>query len=193
VGATWGYSLCANFSAECEIVAASGITIFADKGYNLPDVFPWSLGAMGTFSGWANSSQRQAWNFSARPADAVLMELGENDCHAINCTDPADLALLTQAYESFVAVICEAYGGSKDLPIFLSIANHEAGQSAAMLAAIPSLLQKGYTRVAFLNATAPDAVNGTNIDNGCAGHPSAAQQEWAYLQARPVIAQALGW
>ena len=146
---------------------------------------------MGTWPSW--NSSRQAWNFTARPADAVLIELGENDCHAINCSNPVDLALLTQAYEAFVAVICDAYGGAKDLPIFLTIANHEAGQSAAMLAAVPSLQQQGYTGVAFLNATAPNQVNGTNIDNGCAGHPSAAQQEITYLQARAVIAEALGW
>ena len=40
VGFTYGMRLCANFSAECEIVAGSGITI-SGAGYNLPLVFPW--------------------------------------------------------------------------------------------------------------------------------------------------------
>ena len=40
VGPTYGMLLCGNFSAECEIVAGSGITI-TNKGYNLPLVFPW--------------------------------------------------------------------------------------------------------------------------------------------------------
>lgn len=40
VGPTYGMQLCGNFSAECEVVAGSGITI-TRAGYNLPLVFPW--------------------------------------------------------------------------------------------------------------------------------------------------------
>lgn len=41
VGPTYGMRLCGNFSAECEVVAGSGITITANANYNLPLVFPW--------------------------------------------------------------------------------------------------------------------------------------------------------
>lgn len=191
VSATWGYALCASFGAECEIVAGSGITIFADAGYNLPLVFPWALGAMAN-DAWP-AAERVPWDFAAHPADAVLVELGENDCHAVNCTVGSGLANLADAYVSFVANITAAYGGNKALPVFLAIANHEAGQSAAMGLAVPRLQASGFSNVFFLNATAPDVINGTNIDTGCAGHPSAAQQAFSFQRARPAIAKVLGW
>lgn len=186
---TWGNLLCASFGAECEIIAGSGITITANKGYNLPLVFPWTLGAM-TYSDWP-AQARVPWDFLGRPADAVLVELGENDCHAFNCSVEANLATLAKAYVEFAHVIAAAYNNTA-LPIFLSIANHEAGQSVAMKMALADPGMAGLN-VSFLNATAPDVVNGTNIDVGCAGHPSIAQQQQTFLAARPVIAQALGW
>ena len=72
----WPALLCRNFSASCEVVAGSGITIVADAGYNLPLVFPWALGSMSATS-WP-VSERVAHNFSSAPADAVFIELGEN-------------------------------------------------------------------------------------------------------------------
>lgn len=184
---TWGANLCTALGAECEIVAASGITITADTTYNLPLVFPWALGSMANFV----PQDRVKWDFPA--VDAVLMELGENDCHKFNCTLDSDLDKLAEGYDAFVKVVVDAYGGSLALPIFLSIVNHEAGQSAAMLKVIPRLTSEGFTRVSFLNATTPGSVNGTNIDNGCAGHPSAAQNVIAAGIAAPIVRKVLGW
>jgi hypothetical protein len=185
--ATWGANLCSALGAECEILAASGITIAADPGYNLPLVFPWALGSMTSFA----PQDRVKWGFPA--ADAVLLELGENDCHKFNCSLGSDVDKLVDAYDAFVRVVVEAYGGRLTLPVFLSIVNHEAGQSAAMLKVIPRLASEGYTRVSFLNATTPGSVNGTNIDNGCAGHPSAAQNVIAAGIAAPIVRKVLGW
>jgi hypothetical protein len=183
----WGTQLCALLGAECEVVAASGITLYKDAGYNLPLVWPNALGSM-TGKGWAGSVV--PWDFAAHPADAVVVELGENDEHAAPPPTPAELAA---AYVKFVGAIVEAYGGDKALPVFLAIAPHEAGQSAGMQLAVPQLRAAGYTRAAFLNATAPNVINGTNVDTGCAGHPSAAQARFSAQRAAPVVAGVLGW
>lgn len=91
-------------------------------------------------------------------------------------------------------MIAKAYGGSTALPLFFTLANHEAGQSAAMHSAIAALSAEGFTKVLLLNATTPNVLpDGTAIDNGCAGHPSAAQNLLAFERARPVVASALGW
>ena len=186
---TWGALLCANFSAECEVVAGSGITLVADASYNLQLVFPWALGAMAS-AGYP-AAQRVEWGFAAHPVDAVLLEILENDCHHYNCSDPTDRALLARALVDFVTdILTRRY--AKSTPVWLTIANHEAGQSAAMALALPQLAAAGFT-VAFLNATAPDFVGNVSIDTGCAGHPSAAQQQIAFERARAALAPALGW
>jgi hypothetical protein len=52
---------------------------------------------------------------------------------------------------------------------------------------------KGYY-VQFLNATVPNSINCTNIDNGCADHPSAMQQLLTFERARStIVAAALNW
>ena len=187
--ATWAALVCANFSAECELVAGSGITLFADKAYNLPMVFPYALGAMGS-AAWP-VAQRVQWSFDQHPVDAVLLELGENDCHALNCSSPSDLAQLVDAFVAFVTALGTRYY-PRTTPFFLAIANHEAGQSRAMLLALPPLTAAGF-HVTFLNATAPNAVNNVSIDTGCAGHPSAAQQQLSFERAQAAVAAVLGW
>lgn len=181
----WGSVLCDLLDAECEVLAASGITIFEDKGYNLPLVFPYALGSM--FSSWPAAS-RVPWRFAQHPADAILLELGENDEHA---NPPPTPAALAAAFEAFVETILSSYGRA-DLPVFLTIANHEAGQSAGMKIAVSNLVGKG-VKAFFLNATSPNEANGTNIDTGCAGHPSAAQARLAAERAAPVVSAVLGW
>jgi hypothetical protein len=69
----YSYSLCANFSAECEVVAGSGITIAADKAYNLPLVFPWALGAMAS-AAWPEA-QRAAWPARLHPPAMIAISL----------------------------------------------------------------------------------------------------------------------
>ena len=181
----WGSVLCDLLDAECEVLAASGITIFEDKGYNLPLVFPYALGSM--FSSWPAAS-RVAWGFAQHPADAILLELGENDEHA---SPPPTPAALAAAFEGFVETILSSYGRA-DLPIFLTIANHEAGQSSAMKIAVSNLVGRG-VKATFLNATSPNEVNGSSIDVGCAGHPSGAQARLAAERAAPIVSAVLGW
>ena len=187
--ATWAALLCANFSAECELVAGSGITLFANKAYNLPMVFPYALGAMGS-AAWP-VAQRVEWSFAQHPVDAVLLELGENDMHALNCSLPGDLAQLADAFVRFITELGTRFY-PKTTPFFLAIANHEAGQSRAMLMALPTLTAAGF-QVTFLNATAPNVVNNISIDTGCAGHPSAAQQQLSFARAQVAVAAVLGW
>lgn len=83
---TWNALLCRNFSAACEVVAQSGATI-TGASYNIPMSLPYALGAMGA-SSWPNAT-RVPW---AARVDGVFVELGENDCHAFNCTAPAGRA-----------------------------------------------------------------------------------------------------
>jgi len=187
VSRNYGYTLCQNFSAECEVVAASGITIVARADYNLPLVFPWTLGAMAS-AGWP-PARRVRWPLPA--PSLVLVELGENDCHSFDCTGK-DLQTLKAAYVSFAHNLTLAYG-KPDLPIFFTIAMHEAGQSAAMLLAVDELVAAGI-RASFLNATAPATLpDGSVVPAGCGGHPSAQANALAAARARPVIAAAMGW
>ena len=191
-GQTWNALLCANFSAECEVLAQSGVTITANKVYNLPMSLGYSLGAMGD-PAWP-AAARAAWDLPAHRPDAVLCELGENDCHALpNCTQGAGLATLRDAYVALAKRLRAAYGGA-EIPLLLTLSSHEAGQSAAMAAAIGVLRGEGFARVSLLNATVPDvAPDGSFIGNGCAGHPSQAQNALAFARARPVLAEVLGW
>lgn len=135
---------------------------------------------------------RVPWDLRAHVPDVVLMELGENDCHAFNCSSPSNVARLAGAYVSFVHNITGFYG-NQQLPIFLTIAMHEAGQSTAMKAAEAQLVADGY-RVQFLNASVPPVMpDGTVVATGCGGHPSGQAHGFAFEIAQPIIAQALGW
>jgi len=189
-GNTWNALLCRNFSAACEVIAQSGATILG-ASYNIPMSLPWALGAMGAAS-WPNAS-RVPWD--AR-VDGVFVELGENDCHTFNCTAPAGRARLADAYVALAHTLAAAQpAAGPRLPIWFTLANHEAGQSAAMGDAVAALSAAGFSAVALLNGTSPtlDPAGHTYIGNGCAGHPSAAQNVIAAARMRPVVAAALGW
>lgn len=183
----WNALLCRNFSAACEVVAQSGATI-TNAHYNIPMSLPYALGVMGEpgFNG-----TRVPW---AAPVDAVFVELGENDCHAFNCTAPSGRAQLAGAFVALAHRLAAAQPAGNQLPIFFTLANHEAGQSAAMLDAVATLTAAG-ARAFFLNGTSPgvDPASGADIDNGCAGHPSAEQNALAFARMRPAVAAALGW
>ena len=63
-----------------------------------------------------------------------------------------------------------------------------------MKTAIAELTADGFSRVFLLNATTPNTLpDGTNIDVGCAAHPSATQNLLAFARARPIVASVLGW
>jgi hypothetical protein len=185
---TWNALLCANFSAACEVIAQSGVTIVGDSHYNLPMSIPYALGAMGS-PDWPEAA-RVPWHAAAAPVDAVFIELGENDCHAFNCTAPDGAAKLVAAYKGLVRNLAGNYSAA--IPFFFTLANHEAGQSVAMNLAIAALAGD-FPRVALLNGTSPnvDPRSGANIDTGCAGHPSAAQNLLAFARMQPVVAAAL--
>lgn len=188
-GFTWNALLCRNFSAACEVIAASGQTI-TGAPYNIPKSYPFALGAMGE-PGWPPDA-RAPWR---APVDAVFVELGENDCHAFNCSAPPGRATLAAAYVALARTLAATQPAGAGLPVFFTLANHEAGQSAAMGDAVAALRGEGFQRVALLNGTSPnvDPATGANIANGCAGHPSAAQNALAFERMRPVVAAALGW
>lgn len=185
---TWNALLCRNFSAACEVVAMSGATI-SGTPYNIPMSLPWALGAMGD-DAWP-AGARAPWS---APVDAVFVELGENDCHAFNCTAPTGRATLAASFVALAHKLSAAQPAGNALPIWFTLANHEAGQSAAMTDAVSTLRAAGFTNTALLNGTTPTlGPGGVYIANGCAGHPSAAQNELAFARLRPIVAQALGW
>jgi len=179
---TWNALLCANFSAACEVVAQSGVTLVADAAYNLPMSIPYALGAMG-YAAWP-AAERVLW--TPRPVDAIFVELGENDAHAFNVTSPSGAARLAAAYVALARSLAAAYGAAT--PLFFVLANHEAGQSVAMALAVAEL-----PHAALLNGTTPtlDPRSKEWIGNGCAGHPSAAQNVLAFARMQPVVAAAL--
>lgn len=185
---TWNALLCKNFSAACEVIAQSGATI-TGASYNIPMSFPWALGAMG-YAAWP-AAARVPW---AAPVDGVFVELGENDCHSFNCTEAAGRARLSAAYVALAHTLAAAQPAKESLPIWFTLANHEAGQSAAMGDAVSALRAAGFLNAALLNGTSPGiGPGGVDIDNGCAGHPSAAQNLLAFARMQPVVAAALGW
>jgi hypothetical protein len=185
--ATWNALLCVNFSASCEVIAKSGATIVANAQYNIPMSIPYALGAMGTAS-WPVAS-RVVWNPVDARVDAILIELGENDEHS-NVTDTT----LVDAYVKLVKQLALSYGPPQ-IPTFFVTPNHEAGQSRAMILAVTNLTQQGFNRVFFVNGTSPnvDPVTNTSIDNGCGGHPSAAQSIFAFERIQLAMASVLGW
>ena len=184
---TWNGLLCANYSANCEVIAQSGVTIIADTSYNLPMSINYTLGAMG-YSDWP-VDERVVWTPS--PVDAIFIELGENDAHAFNVTSPEGLDKLSGAYVKLVKSLSSSYG--KEIPYFFTLSNHEAGQSAAMILAVEQL-QAEFPKAMLLNGTTPslDPICNTNIANGCAGHPSFAQNVLSFERIYPVVAAALG-
>lgn len=186
---TWNALLCKNFSAACEVIAGSGQTI-TGKSYNIPMSLPFALGAMGEPS-WPAAS-RVTWTATV---DAAFVELGENDCHAFNCTGAPGRAELAGAYVALAHTLAATQPAGIGLPIFFTLSNHEAGQSAAMGDAVAALRAAGFSKVSLLNGTAPNAdpATGANIANGCAGHPSAAQNVLAFDRMQPVVAAALNW
>ncbi len=185
---TWNALLCANFSAQCEVVAQSGATL-TGAAYNIPMSLPYALGAMGD-AAWP-AAARARW---AARADAVFIELGENDCHAFNCSAGAGRAKLAAAYVALAHELAAQQPAGAALPLWFTLANHEAGQSAAMADAVAALRAAGFANAALLNGTTPAlGPGGVVLDNGCAGHPSAAQNQLAYERMRPIVAAALGW
>ena len=154
-------------------------------------VFPWTLGAMAQNS--FPAAERVAWPLAQHVPDAVLIELGENDCHAWDCTDPARQQELEAAYVAFVKSLAAAYA-KPAMPFFFVIAMHEAGQSGPMKSAAATLTGAGYSAT-FVNATAPSTFpdTGAPVPTGCGGHPSYAANGLAMERARAVIAAALGW
>ena len=188
-GATWNALLCRNFSAACEVIAGSGQTI-TGASYNIPMSYPYALGAMGGPSWPADA--RAPWHSTV---DAVFCELGENDCHSFNCTDAGGRARLAAAYVALAHTLASSQPAGPALPIFFTLSNHEAGQSAAMADAVAVLQAAGFSRTSLLNGTSPslDPASKEYIANGCAGHPSAAQNALAFARMQPVVAAALGW
>ena len=184
---TWNALLCQNFSANCEVIAQSGVTIVADTNYNLPMSIPYALGAMG-YSNWPENERIQ---WKPLPIDACFIELGENDAHAFNVTSPTGLAKLSNAYIQLVKSLSNIYG--KIIPYFFTISNHEAGQSLAMLEAISQLNSEGFPKAMLLNGTTPtlDPICHTYINDGCAGHPSFAQNILAFERMQPIVEAAL--
>ena len=187
-GYTWNALLCRNFSAACEVIAQSGATI-TGTAYNIPMSLPWALGAMGA-RGWVG--ERVPWEMRV---DGVFIELGENDCHAFNCTSGEGRGKLADAYVALAQKLAAAQPAGVALPLWFTLSNHEAGQSAAMADAVVALQGQGFKHAALLNGTTPnnDPCTGAPIDNGCAGHPSAAQNALAFARMRPIVAAALGW
>lgn len=187
---TYGAALCTNFTAECVIQAVSGITLMADQP-NLPQIVNYTLGAM--YPSWP-AAQRVpvdwAGEASSAPPSAIVINLGENDAHHGNFSNPAFVAAFVSSYIDFVGFLVGpgAYN-NPSLPIFATIGPHEAGQSVGILQAVAALTQQGIN-VTFLNATVPLP---PALPAGCGGHPGPTIHLASAQRAYPVIKRVLGW
>jgi len=202
VSTTYGSRLCTAFGADCSWVAVSGVCIMAHSGSNLPDYWNVTLGSMLQRSKWARdltpwSQCNEALGGGvASVPQAVVVNLGENDMHAApKPPTPAWLAQLAASYVEFVGALWRAYAAcsgasDKSTPVFfLTIGPHEAGQSAAIVAALPQLVAAGY-KALLLNATVPLP---PALPAGCGGHPGPSLHAAAAQRAAPVVSEALGW
>jgi len=102
---------------------------------------------------------------------------------------------LAAAYVALAHALSATQPLGAHLPLFFTLSNHEAGQSLAMGDAVAALRAAGFTAAYLLNGTSPnvDPATGAGIANGCAGHPSAAQNVLAFNRMQPIVAAALGW
>jgi hypothetical protein len=185
VSMTYGALLCANFSADCNWEAVSGVTLMAGNP-NLPMYWAVELGGM---LEWKSGVLPFNATLDATP-QAVVVNLGENDWNA-NCgSTPACIAKFTAAYVAFVEHLSAAYGdaAAKSIRFFATIGPHEKGQSVGILPAVAQLQGLGY-KASFLNAT----VDSSLYPPGCGGHPGPSIHRASFEAAQPVIAAAMGW
>ena len=204
VSMSYGSRLCEAFGADCSWVAVSGVTIMTGSR-TLPDYWNLTLGTMINPQRWPDGVSN--WNpcdasiggGAGRIPDAVVINLGENDMHGAPKPPipPSWYAKLAASYLAFIDTLWSAYNacsssssGNKGSPaFFLAIGPHEAGQSMAILQAMPQIAAAGYN-VTFLNATVPPP---PAIPAGCGGHPGPSLHFASAQKAAPVIAATMGW
>jgi hypothetical protein len=169
---TSGARLClappTGFDAECYFTAWGGVTLGGMAG-NLYE---------STFSANGTTGAYNAWNFSAHPVDAVVINLGTND-------RPAPPATGWQArYAAFVQRAAALYA---PVPAFFLAFGPMSVEYEPFVRNITAALSAGGLRAYPLDLSLPHPLT------GCFGHPSAADNVEIAAKARPQIAAAMGW
>jgi hypothetical protein len=160
-----------------------------------------------TFSGNGSTGAYGAWNFSAHPVDAVVINRAParrarplrpqgaranpppppTRARPVGTNDrPAPPALQWQGvYASFVERAAALYGAPA--PAFFLAFGPMTAEYEPMVRNVTATLAAAGARAFALDLTLPHALT------GCFGHPSAADNVEIAAKARPQIAAALGW
>ena len=162
------------FGADCMYTAWGGITLGVGSTWGMSDLYPY------TFSSSGRGHEYLPWNFSAFPANAVVINLGTNRGWK------PDRTAWVKAYVAFASDIVKKYYQNPALVLFLAYGPMTTDYAALVSDVIRNLVVSG-VRAFPLDLTLPHAMR------GCYGHPSHEDNVEIAAKARPQIARVLGW
>jgi lysophospholipase L1-like esterase len=169
----------ANFSANVSTIAVGGkglIRNCCDNGEKMPDYFLQTL--------YSDSSLRYTFAETGFVPDAVIINLGTNDFHGSNGTDPVFNAQFASAYVGFMQNITRWYA-APNITFFAVVGPMTTAMEPAVLMALANATAQGI-RAQLINAS------GIYCD-GCAGHPGVQGHYFMFQAAQRVIAATMGW
>lgn len=184
---TWDRFICANFSANCSVVAWSGKGLYANangQGELMPEYFRQTLGA---------GNYTTDWDFKRFTPEAVIINLGTNDFGSPNRHAPGFAQNFTNYAIAFMSNLTTIYYGAANggpglnLPIFLAQGTMNNGDE--LYGCLASAI--AYHNSHGGNAHYLDMRNLTQ--DGCGGHPGPIGHRQMADAAIPQIAAVLGW
>jgi hypothetical protein len=176
---TVGAILCnpeTGFDADCMFTAWGGITLGTpEQGWGMRHLYP------SAFSSSGQGTEYGAWNFSAFPVDAIVINLGTND---FPIPDPATLWVDT--YVQFVDDIVFTYYKNPNMTVFLAYGPMVASYEP-YVKEIARIIESRGINVATINLLLPHKLS------GCYGHPSLPDNVEQAANVKSTIAQIMGW
>lgn len=178
---TYGAYLCANFSANCSIIAWSGKGMYencCDDGERMPQYFLQTLGG---------EDYSQDWDFNRFIPQAMVINLGTNDFGHNHDNGPAWEAAFIDTYVQFLVNVTTMY--YKSAPPTIFIAEGPIENPPALYTCLQNITVQA-------NALGIKAhyLDMRNLPcDGCDGHPGPIGHEAMFQAAQPQIASVMGW
>lgn len=178
---TWGNLLCANFSANCSIIAWSGIGVYENSnGFGsprMPELYTRTLGA----------NPEAQWDFSSFTPDLVIINLGTNDFGHSHDNGTAWEDAFVDTYVRFVFNITQLYYKQPTLPVLVAVGpGQRAPNVLACLGRVISGVNAAGGAASLLDVQ-------TEPMEGCDGHPGRAGHQAMFQAAQPQVAKVMGW
>lgn len=175
---TWGPQIARAFDAEYNLVCWSGKGIvrnYGDKNITSPDPFPIY------YNRTLATEPDSLWKFSQFTPDAVLINLGTNDCS----TPPIPPeAVFIKGFLDFISVIRSHY---RNVPVFLACGPLlQQDPCCNYVQAVTSQLP-GVTYLPMVS------ILEWPTDYGCSGHPNVLGQTKMAKVAIPIISKVMNW